>query len=165
MFGPHSPMFPTGTYQYRRRLPHFQKFDRPLFVTFCKLSHEPFSELARDLVLKHCIYEHQKRIGLHAAVIMPDHIHMLFTPLRDEMGWPHPTQKILKMIKGTSARDINRLLGHRGPIWQDESFDHVLRSQESLAEKIEYIRMNPVRAGLVQKPEEYRWLWVRPYAK
>ena len=71
-------------------------------------------------------------------------------------------QKILKMIKGTSARDINKLLGSGGPVWEEESFDHVLRSQESLREKIEYIRMNPVRARLVQTPEEYKWLWVQP---
>ena len=159
---PHTFMFPTRTYQYRRRLPHFQKFDRPLFVTFCKLLHNQFSERARYLVLKHCIHDHGKRIDLHAAVIMPDHVHMLFTLLRDERGWPYPMQKILKMIKGTSARDINRLLGSSGPVWQDESFDHVLRSQESLEEKIEYIRTSPVRAGLVQKPEEYSWLWLKP---
>ena len=158
----HTFMFPTRTYQYRRRLPHFQKFDRPLFVTFCKLLHNHFSERARDLVLKHCIHDHGRRIDLHAAVIMPDHVHMLFTLLRDERGWPYPMQKILKMIKGTSARDINRLLGSSGPVWQAESFDHVLRSQESLEEKIEYIRMNPVRAALVRQPEEYRWLWLKP---
>ena len=68
----------------------------------------------------------------------------------------------MKTIKGTSARDINKLRGVSGPVWQDESFDHVLRSEESLHEKIEYIRMNPVRKGLVQRPEEYRWLWVEP---
>src|SRR5262249_44366034 len=156
------PMFPTRTYQYRRRLPHFQKFGRALFVTFCKLSHDPFSDRARDLVLKHCIYEHGRRIDLYAAVIMPDHVHILFTPLRNEEGWPFPIPQILKMIKGTSARDINRLHGSGGPVWQDESFDHVLRSQESLEEKMEYIRMNPVRAGLVYKPGEYRWLWMKP---
>ena len=53
---------------------------------------------------------------------------------------------------------MNRLIGREGPVWQDESFDHVLRLEESLEEKIEHIRMNPVRAGLIQKPEEYRWL-------
>jgi REP element-mobilizing transposase RayT len=152
-------MFRTRTYQYRRRLPHYQKFDRALFVTFCKLSHDAFCDRARDLVLQHCIHEHRKRIDLHAVVVMPDHVHLLFTALTDTEGWPYPTQKILKMIKGTSARDINRALGSGGPVWQDESFDHVLRSQESLEEKIEYVRMNPVRAGLVQKPEDYKWLW------
>ena len=155
-------MLPIRTYQYRRRLPHFQKFDRPLFVTFCKLSHDPFTQLARDRVLKHVLYEHNWRVDLHAAVIMPDHIHLLFTALRNEEGWPYPIQKILKMIKGTSARDVNNAMGSFGPVWQDESFDHVLRSEESLEEKIEYVRMNPVRAGLVQHHEDYKWLWIRP---
>ena len=44
----------------------------------------------------------------------------------------------------------------------DEFFDHVLRSDESLKDKCEYIRQNPVRRGLVTRPEEYRWLWVSP---
>jgi hypothetical protein len=47
-------------------------------------------------------------------------------------------------------------------VWQEESFDHVLRSNESFAEKLEYIRQNPVRRGLVQKSEDYRWLWIAP---
>jgi REP element-mobilizing transposase RayT len=152
-------MLPVRIYEYRRRLPHFQKFDRALFVTFCKLTRDPLPDRARDLVLEHCLFEQGKRIKLHAVVIMPDHVHLLFTPLRSENGWPHPLQKILKMIKGTSARDINKLLGSGGPVWEEESFDHVLRSQESLREKIEYIRMNPVRARLVQTPDEYKWLW------
>jgi hypothetical protein len=66
----------------------------------------------------------------------------------------------LKSLKGASARIVNKLAGTCGPVWQEESFDHVLRSQESLKEKIEYIRQNPVRRGLVDKPEEYRWLWI-----
>jgi len=41
---------------------------------------------------------------------------------------------ILKLLKGTSARSINKLLGSCGPVWQEESFDHVLRSQASLEE-------------------------------
>ena len=50
---------------------------------------------------------------------------------------------------------------HRaGPVWEEESFDHVLRSDESLKEKCQYIRQNPVEAGLVKVPEDYRWLWV-----
>jgi len=56
--------------------------------------------------------------------------------------------------------NVNKLFGANGPVWQEESFDHVLRSQESLAEKLEYIRQNPVRRGLVKRPEGYRWLWV-----
>ncbi len=91
---------------------------------------------------------------------MPDQVHLLLTPLSEQAGWPYGLPAILKLIKGASARSVNKLFGANGPVWQEESFDHVLRSQESLAEKLEYIRQNPVRRGLVKRPEEYRWLWV-----
>jgi putative transposase len=149
-------------YEYRRRMPHYQKPGRTLFVTFCKLIRDPFPPAARDLVLGHCIHDDGKRIDLKAAVVMPDHVHLLFMPLADEHGWPHPLPLILKLIKGMSARSVNKLMGVSGPVWQEESFDHVLRSEESLQEKLEYIRQNPVRKGLVARPEDYPWLWVAP---
>jgi len=93
---------------------------------------------------------------------MPDHVHVLFTALRGPEGWTFALPEILKTIKGVSARRINQLAGRSGPVWQDESFDHVLRGNESLRETIEYIRQNPVRKGLAGKPEDYRWLWVEP---
>lgn len=153
-------MVAVPTYEYRRRLPQFQKADRAVFVTFRKLTRESLPEKARELVLQHCLYEHGRRIELHAAVIMPDHVHLLFTALRDEKGWSIPVHEIMKAIKGTSARDVNKLLGVAGPLWQEESFDHVLRSNESFQEKLEYIRQNPIRRGLVAEPEDYRWLWL-----
>jgi REP element-mobilizing transposase RayT len=149
-------------YEYRRKLPHYQKADRPVFITFCKLLPDPFSYEARDLILLHCLHDHGKKYLLHAAVIMPGHVHLLLTPLRDANGWPYALPAILKLIKGTSARTVNKLADTSGPVWQDESFDHVLRSDESLREKMEYIRQNPVRGSLVIRPEEYRWLWIKP---
>ena len=53
-------------YSYRRRLPHCQKTDRVIFVTFRKLIREPFSADARDLVLQHCRHDDGKRYLLHA---------------------------------------------------------------------------------------------------
>jgi putative transposase len=67
----------------------------------------------------------------------------------------------MQSLKGATSRRINKLLHRSCPVWEEESFDHVLRSDESL-KKREYIRQNPVSAGLVQKPEDYRWLWVNP---
>jgi len=110
--------------------------------------------------LQHCLHDDGKTIHLHAAVIMPDHAHLLFTGLRDAEGWTFALPEILRAIKGSSARSINKLIGSIGRLWQDESFDHVLRRNESLRETIEYIRQNPVRKGLVDKPEDYQWLWV-----
>jgi REP element-mobilizing transposase RayT len=147
-------------YEYRRRLPHYQKAGRPVFVTFRRLNRDPLPAEARDVVLQHCLYGNGARFTLHAAVIMPEHVHLLLTPLRDAEAWPYELQGILKLIKGASARSVNRLLRQSGPVWQDESFDHVLRSDEGLQRKIEYVRQNPVRRGLAAKPEDYRWLWV-----
>jgi REP element-mobilizing transposase RayT len=149
-------------YEYRRRLPHYQKSDRPLFVTFRKLTREPLSSDARSLVLEHCLHDNGKKLVLHVAVVMPEHVHLLLTPLRDVNGWPIPLAKILRLIKGTSARQVNQLLGRKGPLWQDESFDHVLRSDESFIAKVEYIRQNPVRRGLARSPEDYPWVWQEP---
>ena len=95
---------------------------------------------------------------------MPDHVHLLLLPLRDKKGWPYSLAVILKQLKGASARSVNKLLESRGPVWQEESFDHVLRSQESFEEKLEYIRKNPVRRGLAKSPEDYKWLWVEQSA-
>jgi REP element-mobilizing transposase RayT len=147
-------------YDYRRRLPHFQNPGTALFVTFRRLIREPFSDAARDVILEHCIHDHGKRFDLHAAVVMPDHVHLLLTPLSDEKSWPYSLPAILKSIKGTSARSVNKLLEKTGPVWQEESFDHVLRSDESFEDKLEYIRQNPVRRGLVARPEDYPWLWL-----
>ena len=160
----HSKRIPLDRmYDYRRMLPHHQKAGRTLFVTFCKGNGQPFSSAARDAILRHCLHDNGKKFVLHAAVVMPDHVHLLLTPLQDESGWVYGLPAILKTIKGVSARSINKLLGTSGPIWQEESFDHVLRSQESLEEKLEYIRQNPVRRGLVKTPEDYRWLWVETW--
>jgi len=144
-------------------LPHYQKANRAIFVTFCKSSREPFASDARDQVLQCCLKGNDTKFRLHAVVVMPDHVHLLLTPMQDENGWSIGLPAILKLIKGASARSVNKLLGVSGPVWQEESFDHVLRSQDSLEEKLEYIRQNPVRRGLVKKPRDYRWLWVEQY--
>jgi len=101
-------------------------------------------------------------MDLHAVVVMPDHVHLIFTPLI------HPVRlevcslgEIMDAIKGASAHKINRLLGRNGKVWQMESFDRVLRCSEKLDEKVHYILNNPVRRQLVSFPEEYPWLWVK----
>jgi REP element-mobilizing transposase RayT len=149
-------------YEYRRRLPHYQRDDRPLFVTFRTLPGCVLSPEARTLALQHCLHDQGITTRLQVVVVMPDHVHLLFTALRVADGWTFALPEILRAIKGASARSINKILGRKGALWQDESFDHVLRGDESLRETVEYIRQNPVRKGLVQKPEDYPWLWVDP---
>jgi len=67
--------------------------------------------------------------------------------------------EITRTIKSESAHRINKALGRTGHVWQDESFDHILRGDESLGKKVLYILKNPIRAGLATSAGEYRWLW------
>jgi len=151
----------SNPYDYRRKLPHYQKFDRTIFVTFCKRTQEPLSPASRSVVLQSCLVGNNRTMHLHAVVVMPEHVHLLLTPLRNAEGWPFPLKDILKLVKGPAARGVNLLNRTCGALWQDESFDHVLRSNESFEEKLEYVRQNPVRRGLVTRPEDYEWLWVQ----
>jgi len=69
-----------------------------------------------------------------------------------------PPGRLLKSLKGYTAREANRLLGRTGePFWQRESYDHWVRDEAEWRRIAEYIETNPVKAGLVLQPEEYRW--------
>jgi REP element-mobilizing transposase RayT len=112
-------------------------------------------------VLNCCLHEDQVTVDLHAVVVMPDHVHMIFTPLVDHaISEVVSLARITKAIKGASAHLINRCLGRTGTVWQEESFDRVLRCSEKLDEKVEYVLNNPVRRGLVRESGEYLWLWI-----
>ena len=152
-------MFAEPKYRYRRQLLHLQKDERAVFITFTTARRWHLPPAARDIVLASCLTNHSSKYELFTAVVMPDHAHLVLCPLRRPDGWCWCLPEILHAIKGASARSINKLLNRKGPVWQQESFDHVLRSDESLDQKVEYIYNNPVRAGLVSKSNQYSWLW------
>jgi len=149
---------------YRRKLPHLQCDDRPHFITFCTYQRWILPECGRSIVLKSCLHDNGSRFDLKVAVVMPDHVHMIFTPLIDyETMEVWSLAKITDAIKGAPAHRVNRILGRKGQVWQAESFDHVLRSSESLDAKVAYLLENPVRRGMVSVWSDYPWLWRRPY--
>lgn len=86
---------------------------------------------------------HGERYVLGAYVIMPNHVHVLVTPLGE---WN--LEQILHSWKSYTANEINRALGRTGEVWRHESFDHIVRNEESLQRFADYIRLNPSRAGL-----------------
>lgn len=145
---------------YRRNLPHIQTFVAAYFVTFKTKGDLFLPPVARSIALRHCLFEDGKRVELHAVVIMPTHVHLLFAPLENDRADPFSLAEIMKGIKGSSAYNINRLLQRKGHLWQDESFDRILRARE-FERKLNYIRANPVDGGICKKPQEYRWLWVQ----
>src|SRR2546425_3989343 len=80
-----------------------------------------------------------KKCDLWAWVIMANHVHVLLTP-HVEM------KKVTRAIKSYSARKANQILGRSGePFWQEESYDHWIRSEEEMNHIIRYIEWNPVK--------------------
>ena len=152
-------MTPLRKYNYRRNLPHFQKDKHPLFISFSTSHWWVLPDDARDCALRNCLRENGVSVDLYAVVIMPNHVHMVLSVLRDNEGWPFSIPEIMRRIKGRSAIEINRILNRSGPVWNRESFDHVIRHNESLEEKIDYVVQNPVRAGLVKDVSEYPWVF------
>jgi REP element-mobilizing transposase RayT len=154
---------------YRRQLPHLQVDDKPHFVTFCTDRRWILPTQARSLVLESCLHDNGKNYDLKVAVVMPDHVHLIFTPLIDDQAMEVCSlAKIMDAIKSASAHKINKALNRKGHVWQPESFDHVLRCSENLDSKIRYLLENPVRRGLVSTWRDYPWLWqktfVNPFA-
>jgi REP element-mobilizing transposase RayT len=81
---------------------------------------------------------------------MPDHIHLFaaFNPLSPSLpAW-------MKALKGSLSQVLREKDGE-GKHWEKDYFDHVMRSEESYREKWEYVWQNPVRAGLVERPEDW----------
>lgn len=91
------------------------------------------------------------RYKLHSFVIMPNHVHLLVTPQIDARRWLGP-------LKGFTAHEANRILERNGePFWQDESYDHAVRTDAEFNRICAYIETNPVKAGLAETPESFRW--------
>jgi len=148
---------------YHRNLPHIQRDFTPHFITFNTKFRTVLPGWARDIVLGCCMHDHERRYRLRVAVVMPDHVHLVLTPLVDDSRRAVVSLvEIMKAIKGASAHAINHRSGRSGKLWQEESFDRVVRSSESLDAKIAYILDNPVRQGIVTHWNEYRWIWLSP---
>ncbi|HEU5079540.1 MAG TPA: transposase [Opitutaceae bacterium] len=100
----------------------------------------------------------RQRYLLHAWVVMPNHVHVLF-----ELSEAWPLSKILHSWKSWSAKRI--IENERGPslpagdarVWQREYFDRFIRNEEHYAAAVRYIHENPVKAGLVRKASDWEW--------
>lgn len=129
------------------------KFDRTFFVTTVIWQRIPLfrkaqpAELMMD-VLAH--YRNEKKYNLHEFVIMPDHLHLLLTPAPEIS-----LERAVQLIKGGFSYRMGK--AKRGLVWQESFTNHRIRDEEDYAHHAEYIRMNPVRAELVGRPELYSY--------
>ncbi|MBI2485570.1 MAG: transposase, partial [Deltaproteobacteria bacterium] len=142
----------------RRHLPHWELKGATYFITFRTVQELSVEE--QKLILNHIVNGNEKFYTLIAVIVMPDHVHLLLTPKED-----YDLSRIMKGIKGVSARQINLNRADKnvrstkketsGSIWQDESFDRIIRDQNELNEKLDYMLNNPVRSGLTESPWDY----------
>lgn len=156
------PRLKASDYEYSRKLPHHQRGWQPLFVTFSVREGIWLSDSSKQIVFDACLFNNGRLMDLHALVVMATHVHLLCSMRFDDDLKLIPLKKLTHSIKRFSAHEINRKSYDFGPVWQEESFDHVVRNQETFSAKLLYIRMNPVRAGLVKRAEDYPWFWQAP---
>jgi len=143
----------------KRKLPHWQIGNCWFFVTFnLKDKNAQLSSEAKDVVAGSIKFAHLKRCAMSIGVVMPDHVHLLFQPLEKRTGVYFSLQEITGPVKSYSAHRINELMGRKGNLWLAESYDRIIRDEEEWLEKFDYIRNNPVKNGLAEKPEDYPWL-------
>jgi REP element-mobilizing transposase RayT len=164
---------------YRRNLPHWIPPDATIFLTFrlagslpatqttkgdglChELCHKPqeqtkgpfwlLDDRVAAMVSEAVIYgEEAGYYELFAWVVMPNHVHLLIRPVKD-------LARITQWIKGRTARVGNRILRRSGAFWQDESFDRWIRSWEEFQGAVDYIETNPVKSGLTETPQAWKW--------
>ena len=158
---------PTNVVYGKRRLPHFERPWGKYAVTFSTRNHRPLASHERDIVLQSILYgaEHNQ-YELYVACVMPDHVHLLFEPRVKEKGGSGDTvfwslSEILQGIKSASAHRINKTTGTQGPVWEKESFDRLIHSEQDLHERFHYIARNPWDAGIVSQNQNYAWLWTQ----
>ena len=127
------------------------------FLTLCTHRRQPILTRQHVPALLIDSWHASPRInGWHIGryVVMPDHVHFFAQPA----GAGKSLSAFLRDWKRWTSRQITRTLRCESPIWQEEFFDHVLRSPGSYDQKWDYVRENPVRAGLAVKVDDW------PYA-
>jgi len=125
---------------------------RAYFLTLCTRDRIPYfrsGRVARWLLESLQQIAPQRSFTLRAYCLMPDHLHVLVQGDR-------PSADLLSFVKTFKHKTTFHFRAKTGKtLWQMSFFDHVLRTAEDQSETVEYILLNPVRAGLVRRRHDY----------
>jgi len=105
-----------------------------------------------SLVTEALKYGHTKNYNLIRWCIMPNHVHVIV-----EMINNGNLSDIVNRWKSYTAHKANKLLRRTGQFWMSEYFDRYIRDAKHMADAISYVDFNPVKANLVQRPEDWSW--------
>jgi putative transposase len=92
------------------------------------------------------------RCAIHAYVLMTNHVHLLVTP-EAETG----IAKLMQSVGRRYVQYINRSYKRTGSLWEGRYKSSLIQAETCLLTCLRYIELNPVRAGMVQDPGQYRW--------
>jgi REP element-mobilizing transposase RayT len=106
-------------------------------------------EIAK-IVEENLLHFNQIRYDLHAWVVMPNHVHLLFTPQPN-----HTLSEIMHSMKSFTSHQANKALDRTGQFWSKEYFDRYIRGAEHFRNAVRYIEYNPVKAGLCRDATEW----------
>ena len=146
----------------RRHLPHIEIDGATYFVTFTvneAVTLDLTNAAVASIIIQALRHFAGSRYLLYDYTVMPDHVHMIVKPLTDECGC-NSLSEIMHSIKSWTATAINELVGRRGTLWRDESWDHIIRGRADYEETARYIWNNPVAQELVTDPAKWPW-WGR----
>lgn len=116
----------------------------------CLLTQHPLAQTLSDEL--HRLEEWDVMVPHYT--VMPNHWHALLVPGRD---CSRSLSEIMKRVKGRTANAIRRIAGGCGPVWQREWFDRWIRDDSEWERFVRYIQQNPVKARLVERPEDHPW--------
>ena len=138
--------------QYRRSLPHWRASGVAYFVTWrLHPRQEPLCDAERTAVVQALRFFDGTRYRLLAAVVMPDHVHVLVQPVEGAT-----LEGTVHSWKTWTGRLMCREFGRRAPVWQDEYFDRIVRDRRELEATQDYIEGNAAREE--GTGGEYPWL-------
>jgi primosomal protein N' (replication factor Y) len=157
-----SPFTPiTEATARKRNLPHFEIPGFTYHITWHTQNKLVLSPEACAKTLAACHFWHGNKLRCYGACVMPDHVHLLLQPLPVQPGQEgvHSLSEILHSIKTFTSYEVNKVMNRSGPVWQDESFDRLIRSESDLHKTWDYIWNNPRKLGIVGPMEEYPYFW------
>lgn len=114
-----------------------------------------------DAVVESLHFRDGKVFELIALCIMPNHGHVVFTPLEEVNGNYFSLSKIMHSFKRHTAHEANLILGRTGAFWQHENYDHFVRDETELERIIKYVLYNPVKANLVKEQADWKWSYFK----
>jgi putative transposase len=132
------------------RLNRLKDESATFFITKCVLPRKPvLNRDATEVIVSAFAFAVQKqRIDLRAFVVMPDHWHALFA-LKDSWTLPKFMHDLMSYIGGRTSK----LLSSHEVSWQDSYYDTFVTTARQFEYVAEYIELNPVEKGLVERPE------------